>query len=113
MILQSDESRKAIPWYSAAAFLTLTWLLLAAEIDGTSLAAHEFYGSSIIVLAILAITIYSLGKSIDAKRGNAFMATTLLASLLFAYYADEFQFQAILNLCSLIISHEALLQCSC
>ena len=81
---------RAIPWYSAAAFLTLTWLLLAAEIDGTSLAAHEFYGSSIIVLAILAITIYSLGKSIDAKRGNAFMATTLLASLLFAYYADEF-----------------------
>jgi hypothetical protein len=81
---------RAIPWYSAAAFLTLTWLLLTAEIDGTSLAAHEFYGSSIIVLAILAITIYSLGKSIDAKRGNAFMATTLIASLLFAYYADEF-----------------------
>ena len=65
---------RAIPWYSAAAFLTLTWLLLAAEIDGTSLAAHEFYGSSIIILAILAITIYSLGKSIDAKRGNAFIS---------------------------------------
>ena len=81
---------RAIPWYSAAAFLTLTWLLLAAEIDGTSLAAHEFYGSPILVLAILAITIYSLGKSIDAKRGNAFMTTTLLASLLFAYYAEEF-----------------------
>lgn len=81
---------RAIPWYSAAAFLTLTWLLLAAEIDGTSLAAHEFYGSPILVLVILAITIYSLGKSIDAKRGNAFMATILLASLLFAYYAEEF-----------------------
>lgn len=81
---------RAIPWYSAAAFLTLTWLLLAAEIDGTSLAAHEFYGSPILVLTILAITIYSLGKSIDAKRGNAFMTTTLLASLLFAYYAEEF-----------------------
>ena len=81
---------RAIPWYSAAAFLTLTWLLLAAEIDGTSLAAHEFYGSPILVLVILAITIYSLGKSIDAKRGNAFMVTTLLASLLFAYYAEEF-----------------------
>ena len=81
---------RAIPWYSAAAFLTLTWLLLAAEIDGTSLAAHEFYGSPILVLAILAITIYSLGKSIDAKPGNAFVATTLIASLLFAYYAEEF-----------------------
>ena len=81
---------RAIPWYSAAAFLTLTWLLLAAEIDGTSLAAHEFYGSPILVLAILAITIYSLGKSIDAKPGNAFVATTLIASLLLAYYAEEF-----------------------
>jgi len=81
---------RAIPWYSAAAFLTLTWLLLAAEIDGTSLAAHEFYGSPILVLAILAITVYSLGKSIDAKLGNAFMLTTLLASLGLAYFADEF-----------------------
>ena len=81
---------RAIPWYSAAAFLTLTWLLLAAEIDGTSLAAHEFYGSPILVLAILAITVYSLGKSIDAKRGNAFMLTTLIASLGLAYFADEF-----------------------
>ena len=81
---------RAIPWYSAAAFLTLTWLLLAAEIDGTSLAAHEFYGSPILVIAILAITVYSLGKSIDAKRGNAFMLTTLIASLGLAYFADEF-----------------------
>ncbi len=81
---------RAIPWYSAAAFLTLTWLLLAAEIDGTSLAAHEFYGSPILVIAILAITVYSLGKSIDAKRGNAFMLTTLIVSLGLAYFADEF-----------------------
>ena len=81
---------RAIPWFSAAAFLTLTWLLLAAEIDGTSLAAHEFYGAPILVLAILAITLYSLGKSIDAKRGNGFMVTTLIASLVFAYYSEQF-----------------------
>ncbi len=81
---------RAIPWFAGAAFLTLTWLLLTAEIDGTSLAAHEFYGAPILAFAILALTVYAWGKSVDARRGNALMLITLAVSLALAYTADKF-----------------------
>lgn len=81
---------RTIPWFAAAAFLTLTWLLLTAEIDGTSLAAHEFYGAPILAIAILALTVYAWGKTVDARRGNALMLTTLAVSLGLAWSADSF-----------------------
>ncbi|MFL2966022.1 MAG: hypothetical protein DBX06_05960 [Candidatus Poseidoniales archaeon] len=81
---------RSIPWFAAAAFLTLTWLLLTAEIDGTSLAAHEFYGAPILAIVILALTVYAWGKTVDARRGNALMLTTLAVSLGLAWSADHF-----------------------
>ncbi len=81
---------RAMPWFAGAAFLALTWLLLTAEIDGTSLAAHEFYGAPILAIAVLALTIYSWGKTVDARRGNALMLATLAVSLALAYFADKF-----------------------
>ena len=75
---------RAVPWFAAAAFLTLTWLLLTAEIDGTSLAAHEFYGAPILAIAVLSLTVYAWGRSVDARRGNALMLTTLAVSFALA-----------------------------
>ena len=39
----SNQNRisRASPWFGAIAYLGLTWMLLTAEIDGTSLEAHE------------------------------------------------------------------------
>ena len=81
---------RTIPWYGAAAFLGLTWLLLTAEIDGTSLAAHEFYGAPIIAIGILALTLYSWGKRVNFRNGNILMILTLLTSLALAFNADKF-----------------------
>jgi len=81
---------RAVPWFAAAAFLTLTWLLLTAEIDGTSLAAHEFYGAPILAIAVLSLTVYAWGRSVDARRGNALMLTTLAVSFALAYSAEKF-----------------------
>ena len=81
---------RAIPWFGAAAFLTLTWLLLTAEIDGTSLAAHEFYGAPILCITVLALTIYSWGKSVDSKRGNILMLVTLMMSVILSLNVDQF-----------------------
>ncbi len=82
---------RTIPWFGAASFLTLTWLLLTAEIDGTSLAAHEFYGAPILCIAVLALTIYAWGKTVDSKRGNILMLVTLFISVILSLNADQFE----------------------
>ena len=81
---------RAVPWYGGAAFLLLTWLLLTAEIDGTSLEAHEFYGAPLIGLLAVGLTLYAWGRSVDASRGTALLCTTLVASIVLAYLYDQF-----------------------
>jgi cytochrome c biogenesis factor len=92
--LQNTAARtrlaRSIPWFGGAAFLGLTWLLLTAEIDGTSLAAHEFYGAPIIALGVLALTLYAWGRSVEARKGNMILLATLAASLALALNADRF-----------------------
>jgi hypothetical protein len=106
--LQNTAARtrlaRSIPWFGGAAFLGLTWLLLTAEIDGTSLAAHEFYGAPIIALGVLALTLYAWGRSVEARKGNMILLATLAVSLALAFNADRFVTR---NFCSLRPSRAA------
>ena len=90
----TDESMRtrlarAIPWYGGTVFLLLTWLLLTVEIDGTNLAAHEFYGAPLVGLLAIGLTLYSWGRSIEARRGWMLVALALVASIALAALSES------------------------
>lgn len=80
---------KAIPWYGGTGFLLLTWMILTVEIDGTSLQAHEFYGSPFIAILAIGLAAYTWGKSVSSKSGTYLILFALSASLLAALLADS------------------------
>ena len=80
---------KAIPWYGGAGFLLLTWMILTVEIDGTSLQAHEFYGSPFIALLAIGLAAYTWGKSITHKTGTFLILFAIICSVLVALLADS------------------------
>ena len=91
----TDESARArlaraVPWYGGAAYLLLTWLLLTVEIDGTNLAAHEFYGAPLIGLLAIGLTTYAWGRSLPARRGSMLVAAALAASIALAALSESF-----------------------
>ena len=77
---QNRMSRTA-PWFGAIAYLGLTWMLLTAEIDGTSLEAHEIFGAPLLILLALSLTVYSWGKGNDGRVGLFAVIGTLALSL--------------------------------
>jgi hypothetical protein len=90
----TDESMRtriarSIPWYGGAVFLLLTWLLLTVEIDGTNLAAHEFYGAPLVGLLAIGLTLYAWGRSIGARRGSMLVAIALVASIALAALSES------------------------
>ena len=72
---------RASPWFGAIAYLGLTWMLLTAEIDGTSLEAHEVFGAPILIILALSLTVYSWGKGNDGRVGVFAVIGTLTISL--------------------------------
>lgn len=79
----SNQNRisRASPWFGAIAYLGLTWMLLTAEIDGTSLEAHEVFGAPILIILALSLTVYSWGKGNDGRVGVFAVIGTLAISL--------------------------------
>ena len=56
-------------------------MLLTAEIDGTSLEAHEVFGAPILIILALSLTVYSWGKGNDGRVGVFAVIGTLAISL--------------------------------
>ena len=48
-------------------FFTLTWMLLVASVDGTSLAMHEMFGAPLILLIASALATYSWKDTVPEK----------------------------------------------
>ncbi|HJM77549.1 MAG: cytochrome c biogenesis protein CcsA [Candidatus Thalassarchaeaceae archaeon] len=89
---ESVRSRlaRAVPWYGGATYLLLTWLLLTVEIDGTNLAAHEFYGAPLIGLLAIGLALYAWGRTLPARRGSILVAAALAASIALAALSESF-----------------------
>ena len=82
------RSSKSVPWYGGAGFVLLTWMILTVEIDGTSLQAHEFYGSPFIALLAIGLAAYSWGRKISPRAGSMMIITALVVSLFAAFSSD-------------------------
>jgi len=82
------RSSKSVPWYGGAGFVLLTWMILTVEIDGTSLQAHEFYGSPFIALLAIGLAAYSWGRKTNPRAGSMMITTALLISLFAAFSSD-------------------------
>ena len=92
-LLASDEDTNVItpslsrftlyvPLAGGGSFLILTWLLLLAEIDGSSPEAHEAFGSILIALLSSALLIYSLRRASKFQRW-----ATLILAIVFSFSA--------------------------
>lgn len=57
-----------VPLVGGGSFLVLTWLLLLAEIDGSSPQAHKAFGSILIGMLAAGLLIYSLRKAPEYQR---------------------------------------------
>ena len=77
-----------VPLAGGGSFLVLTWLLLLAEIDGSSPEAHEAFGSILIGLLSAALLIYSLRSASKFQRG-AILSMGILFSISVAIYGME------------------------
>ena len=60
---------RSIPWFGAMGYLGLTWMLLTAEIDGTSLEAHEVFGAPFIAALAIGLMVYSWGIKSNGRIG--------------------------------------------
>jgi len=71
------------PLAIGAPYLLLTWLLLLAEVDGTSLAWHEMFGLPLICLAAFAMSVYAWRKVIEPRHVPTLIIGLILVGLLF------------------------------
>ncbi len=74
-----------VPLVGGGSFLVLTWLLLLAEIDGSSPEAHEAFGSILIAILASALLIYSLRRGSKVHR-----RTILILGLILSLWASLF-----------------------
>ena len=70
-------------------FLLLTWLLLLAEVDGASLASHELYGTPLIGLIALCLSIYAWHRVMPPERIPLAAGLVLVLALLGAAFAGS------------------------
>ncbi|MDP6856282.1 MAG: cytochrome c biogenesis protein CcsA [Candidatus Thalassarchaeaceae archaeon] len=77
-----------VPLAGGGSFLVLTWLLLLAEIDGSSPEAHEAFGSILIGLLSAALLIYSLRSATKFQR-RAILTMGIFISISAAIYGME------------------------
>lgn len=83
-------SSRSFPWYLSMAFLLLTWILLTVEIEGTNIAAHEYYGAPLISLLAIGLALYAWGEKITGKHGIVLLAITTMISILLAANSGNF-----------------------
>ena len=81
---------RSFPWYLSMAFLLLTWILLTVEIEGTNIAAHEYYGAPLISLLAIGLALYAWGEKISGKSGIALLVTATITSALLAANSENF-----------------------
>jgi len=84
-------SSRSFPWYLSMAFLLLTWILLTVEIEGTNIAAHEYYGAPLISLLAVGLALYAWGEEISGKTGIVLLAITTMISVLLAANSGNFE----------------------
>ena len=84
-------SSRSFPWYLSMAFLMLTWILLTVEIEGTNIAAHEYYGAPLISLLSVGLALYAWGEKISGKAGIVLLAITAMISVLLAASSGNFE----------------------
>ena len=85
------KASRSFPWHLSMVFLLLTWVLLTVEIDGTNLAAHEYYGAPLVSLLAIGLALYAWGSGVSARRGTIAIAAAAALSLLLAYFSSSFQ----------------------
>ena len=72
---------RTIPWFGAMGYLGLTWMLLTAEIDGTSLEAHEMFGAPFIAALAIGLMVYSWGIKSNGRIGLFVIFGAMLISI--------------------------------
>ncbi|MCH1592289.1 MAG: cytochrome c biogenesis protein CcsA [Candidatus Thalassarchaeaceae archaeon] len=83
------RTARSVPWYGGIGFLLLTWMILTVEIDGTSLQAHEFYGSPFIAILAIGLAAYSWGASVSPRKGAFLIVIAVVSSLSAAIMAGS------------------------
>ena len=78
-----------IPLVGGGSFLVLTWLLLLAEIDGSSPEAHEAFGSILIGMLAAGLLIYSLRRASKLHRW-LILTLGIMLSLSATIYGTDF-----------------------
>jgi hypothetical protein len=81
---------RSFPWHLSMAFLMLTWVLLTVEIEGTNIAAHEYYGAPLISLLAIGLALYAWGDGISGKAGVIALSVTTVLSVLLAASSGSF-----------------------
>ena len=81
---------RSFPWHLSMAFLMLTWILLTVEIEGTNIAAHEYYGAPLISLLAIGLALYAWGDGISGRVGAMALLATAALSVLLAAYSGNF-----------------------
>jgi len=81
---------RSFPWYLSMAFLLLTWVLLTVEIEGTNIAAHEYYGAPLVSLLAVGLALYAWGDGISGRAGVIALSVTTTLSVLLAAYSGSF-----------------------
>ncbi len=81
---------RSFPWHLSMAFLMLTWILLTVEIEGTNIAAHEYYGAPLISLLAIGLALYAWGDGISGKAGFIALLATAVLSVFLAAYSGSF-----------------------
>ena len=92
----TDAKRRAIysrsfPWYISMAFLLLTWILLTVEIEGTNIAAHEYYGAPLVSLLAVGLALYAWGDGISGRAGAIALSATAILSVILAAYSGSIE----------------------
>ena len=82
---------RSFPWYLSIAFLLLTWMLLTVEIEGTNIAAHEYYGAPLVSLLAVGLALYAWGDGISGRAGAIALSITAILSVILAAYSGSFE----------------------
>ncbi|MBJ28441.1 MAG: hypothetical protein CMB61_00060 [Euryarchaeota archaeon] len=80
---------RSFPWYLSIVFLLLTWILLTVEIDGTNIAAHEYYGAPLISLLAVGLALYSWGNHVSGRLGLIYLVIATIISVVSAIFSDS------------------------
>ena len=87
---QRARYSRSFPWHLPMAFLLLTWVLLTVEIEGTNIAAHEYYGAPLVSLLAVGLALYAWGDGISGRAGIIALSATAALSVFLATYSGSF-----------------------